>query len=367
VWDDALGFPTDADVDDYFAGLADLPLPPLPQVPATLRWGFQRPDLLRYNRVEALSIGARGQIRPSTPLGPLSVGGTARIGIADLHPNGSLEITRETIERRVSLLGYHELTSIDESARNFGIGNSLLAATVGRDDGDYYRRTGGMLEWTPPASQRRSFRVRGYAEYHEGVDVETSFALFHATSDTWTFRPNIAADEGWEYGASLELTPYWGSDPNLAQGGLDMLLQGGTGDFEYARAALVGLVVLPLPARLRFALETGAGAAWGSPSTQRLWHLGGPGSIRGYDPRVTSGESFGRVRAELARSFSFGRLSLFSDVGWAGDRRDVRWEDAFRSVGLGMSLLDGLVRFDAAWALDEPGDFRFDAYLDQIL
>jgi len=367
VWDDAPGFPSDADIDDYFSGLASLPSAPLPQVPRTLRWGLQRPDLVRYNRIEALSVGVRGQVRPSTPLGPLSVTATARLGVADLHPNGLLEITRETIERRVSLLGYHELTSIDERARNFGIGNSILAATVGRDDGDYYRRTGGMLEWTPPTVSRRSFRVRGYAEHHEGVEAETSFALFHATSDTWTFRPNIAADDGWEYGAAVELTPYWGSDPNLAQGGLDLLLQAGTGDFEYARASLVGHVVLPLPARLRIALEAGAGTVWGSASVQRIWHLGGPSTLRGYDPLATSGESFGRARGELARSFSFGRLSMFSDLGWAGDYRDARLDDALHSVGIGLSLLDGLVRFDGAWALEGSGDFRFDAYLDQIL
>jgi hypothetical protein len=367
VWDDAPGFPTNADIDEYMASLAALPVAPLPQMPATFRWGFQRPDLVRYNRVEALSVGARGQIRPSTPLGPLSVTATARLGVADVHPNGALEITHETIESRVSLLGYHELTSIDERARHFGIGNSLLAATVGRDDGDYYRRSGGTLEWTPPSAGRRTYRIRGYVEYHEGVEAETSFSLLHATSDTWSFRPNIAADEGWEYGTSLELTPYWGSDPNLAQGGLDLLVQAGTGDFEYARSSLGAHVVLPLPARLRFALEAAAGTSWGSPSVQRLWHLGGPSTIRGYDPRVASGQSFGRARAELARGESFGRISVFSDVGWAGDRRDVRWDDALQSVGIGLSILDGLIRFDGAWAIREPDGFRFDAYLDQIL
>ncbi|MGE0160782.1 MAG: hypothetical protein AB7T31_15370 [Gemmatimonadales bacterium] len=367
VWDDAPGFPSDADVDEYFASLAALPVAPLPQTPATFRWGFQRPDLVRYNRVEALSVGARGQLRPSTPVGPLSVTAIARIGVADLHPNASLEIAHETIADRIALVGFHELTTIDEGARHFGIGNSLLAAAFGRDDGDYYRRTGGMLEWTPPVAGRRTYRIRGYAEYHEAVEAETSFTLLHATSDTWSFRPNIAADEGWEYGASLELTPYWGSDPNLAQGGLDLLVQAGTGDFEYARSALGAHVVLPLPARLRIALQAAAGTSWGAPSTQRLWYLGGPSTLRGYDPRAAGGESFLRARGELARGTSFGRLSLFSDVGWAGDRSSARWDDALRSVGVGVSLLDGLIRFDGAWALDEPDGFRFDAYLDQIL
>jgi hypothetical protein len=367
VWEDAPGFASQDDLDGYFAGLADLPLAPLERTPATFRWGFQRPDLVRYNRVEALSIGARGQVRPNTPVGPVSVSATTRFGVADLHLNGHLELAHETLERRLTAAGYHELAAIDERAGHLDIGNSIAAATLGRDDGDYYRRSGGALQWTPPLSSRPSWRVRTWAEYHEPVDVETSFALFHIGSDTWAFRPNLAADRGWEYGGLIELTPYWGTDPNLMQGGLDLTLQGATGDYEYARAALVGRLVLPLPAHLRVALEAGAGTVWGSPSLQRLWYLGGPSTLRGYTPRVLGGTSFGRARAELARGFSFGRVALFSDLGWAGERRDIRFDDALYSLGVGLSVLDGLIRFDGAWGLRSPREFRFDVYLDQIL
>jgi len=367
IWEDAPGFASQDDLAGYFDGLARLPGAPLARMPATFRWGAQRPDLLRYNRVEALSIGARGQVRPNTPVGPLSVTATARLGIADLHPNGNLEIAHETLDRRLSVEGYHELASIDERARHLGIGNSLLAATIGRDDGDYYRRTGASLRWTPPVASRRTYRVSAWAEHHEPVATETDFSLFHIGSDSWAFRPNLAADRGWEYGGALELTPYWGTDPNLAQGGLDLTLQGGTGDYEYARAALVGRVILPLPATLRLALEAGAGTVWGSPSVQRLWYVGGPTTLRGYHPRALGGTSFGRARAELARGFSFGRLSLFTDLAWAGERDDVRFDDGLHSVGVGLSILDGLIRLDGAWGLRSPRDFRFDVYLDQIL
>ncbi|HUF75114.1 MAG TPA: hypothetical protein VMM35_02500, partial [Longimicrobiales bacterium] len=367
VWESAPGFASQEDLEEYFDGLGDLPLAPLERTPATFRWGFQRPDLLRYNRVEALSVGARAQVRPNTPVGPVAVTETARLGIADRHPNGILELAHETLDRRLTLEGYHELAAIDERGGHLDVGNSLVAATFGRDDGDYYRRSGASLQWIPPFARRTSYRLSGWAEYHEPVAVETDFALFRIASDTWSFRPNLATDRGWEYGAAVELTPWWGTDPNLMQGGLDVTLQGATGDFEYARAALVGRIVVPLPARMRVALEAGAGTLWGSPSAQRLWYLGGPSTLRGYTPLALGGRSFGRARAELARGYSFGRIVLFSDVGWAGDRPDVRFDDALHSIGAGISILDGLIRIDGAWGLRSPRDFRLDVYLDQIL
>ena len=102
----------------------------LPQMPYALRWGIQRPDLVRYNRVEALSLGLRAQIRPQTLLGPVSVTGTARIGLADREPNGRIDLTRETLAQRLTSSLFHELAAIDESARHLGISNSLVAAFV---------------------------------------------------------------------------------------------------------------------------------------------------------------------------------------------------------------------------------------------
>lgn len=367
IWEEAPGFASEDELRELFDGLADLPLGPLPQVPSTLRWGLQRPDLLRYNRVEALSVGVRGQIRPQTFLGPISVTGTVRLGLADLEPNVRADVTRETLRRRLTLSAYNELAAIDEGGRHLGLGNSIMASFFGRDDGDYYRRSGATLEWTPPTAGRRTYRVRGYAEYHRAADVETNFALFQFWKDTWAYRPNIVADEGWEYGGLIELTPWWGSDPQLAQGGLELTMQGGVGETEYARASLLTRAVVPLPLNLRFGLEVGGGSTWGSPSVQRLWYVGGPRTLRGYDPRVSMGTSFGRGRAELARTFPVGAASIFYDIGWAGDRDSIYFDDAFYSIGAGLSILDGLIRFDGAYGLKDPKGFRLDLYLDAIL
>ena len=109
-------------------------------VPRTIRWVFQRPDLLRYNRVEGFSPGVRVQFRPQSPLGPISVTGRASLGLANLKPNLRLDFTRETLQNRIAFSGFHELNALDERAGHLKLGNSITALVAGRDDGDYYRQ-----------------------------------------------------------------------------------------------------------------------------------------------------------------------------------------------------------------------------------
>jgi len=367
IWEDAPGFTSEEELSEMFDDLADLPLARMPQVPTTMRWGLQRPDLARFNRVEGLSIGARWQARPNTFMGPISVTATGRMGLADLQPNVDIGFTRETLRRRITLRGFNELAAIDEDGRHLGLGNSLLGAFFGRDDGDYYYRSGAALEWTPPSAERATFRVRGYAEYHRPASENTQFALFQFWKDGWQFRPNIDAAEGWEYGAVVDLHPWWGTDPMLTQGGLDMTVQGGTGMTDYARASLIGRIVVPLPADLRLAVEAGGGSSWGTPTAQRQWYIGGPRTLRGYDPRLATGADYARGRAELALTASFGAVLIFGDYGWAGDVDAFEIDNGFYSAGVGTSLLDGLIRIDAGYGLKDPKGFRLDFYLDAIL
>ena len=114
-------------------------------------------------------------------------------------------------------------------------------------------------------------------------------------------------------------------------------------------------------------LEAGGGTSWGEPPAQRLWLLGGAGSLRGYAPRSREGTSYVRARGELARRFAFGAVAVFSDLGWAGDRDLFEIDGALISTGVGLSLADGLVRMDLGWGLRAPRGFRFDLYLDAIL
>ncbi len=316
---------------------------------------------MRFNRVEGLSLGLRGQLRPRTPLGPLSLTATTRLGYADLHLNGRVDIEHESVERRIQLSGYHELAAIEEPARHLGPANSLNGLLRGRDDGDYYRRTGATLEWTPPSALPREFRLRVFAEYHESVANETNDQLPRLWEDERAFRPNLVAEERWDVGASVELTSRWGTDPTLAS---QAVRASGLATDRYWRASFGYETRYPLPARSSLTLTAEAGGAGGVVPAQRLWYLGGPLTLHGYGPRALAGKRFYRGRAELARRFSFGRLVLFVDGGWAAG---VGPEEALAAVGAGAGVLDGLIRFDVARQLESPHDYRLDIYLDQIL
>lgn len=335
-------------------------------LPSTFRWGPQRPDLLRYNRVEGLSVGARGQIYPRTPLGRLSITATGRLGTADRVPDVVLDVSRESLTRRITLSAYRGLAAVDEGARHLGFGNSLTALLLGRDDGDYYRRTGLSLEWTPPSAERRVFRGRAFAEYQVPVAVEADFALAHLGSDEWTFRENARADEGWDVGWSAEAAPWWGTDPRERQGGITLATRWGSGDWHYTLVEGCGTLILPLPGDLRVVAEVAGGTSSGSPPLQRRFRVGGPTTLRGYEPGAAVGTSFARARGEVGRSFAFGRVTAFSDVAWAGERAAFDTGDALPSAGVGLHLVDGLIRVDAAWGLRDPRGFRLELYLDAI-
>ncbi len=333
-------------------------------VPWTFRWGPQRTDLVRFNRVEGLSVGARGQVRPASPAGFLSVTAVSRLGTADWAANGRLSVAAEGLRHRVEWSVFHELAGVEERSRPLGIGNSTTALLLGRDDGEYYRRSGSAVEWTTPAGRRTGFRARGYAERHRAVQTGTRFNLAHVSDNGWMFRENLAAGEGWELGALVGIAPWWGSDPRKLQGGMVLEIQGATGAAEYVRTFWEGTLAVPLFRDLGLRLEAATGRAWGEPSPQRTWILGGPTSLRGYGPRAAEGRAFSRGRGELSRRFAFGSLTLFSDVGWAGDPWEGGPEDALVALGTGLSVLEGLIRVDAAWGVRAPRGFRMELYLD---
>jgi hemolysin activation/secretion protein len=98
---------------------------------------------------------------------------------------------------------------------------------------------------------------------------------------------------------------------------------------------------------------------------QRFWFLGGTQTVRGQRPGIGSGNAFWLARAEVAHGLGVVRPVVFADLGWAGDR--TKWRDVGRplsGVGAGMSVMDGLIRFDVARGLYPEKQWRVDAYVE---
>lgn len=343
----------------------------------TLAWGLGRAGLVRFNRVEGISVGARAQ----EDFGRLAVDGTVRLGFAagaddpdtgrhrgaQLSPDVVVGITHETTSSTFRLAAYRRLAVVDPATRALGIGNSLSALVLGRDDGDYFRATG--LELTrrgvPVGEERLSWRL--FAERQGAVTRNTDWSLPRLFGSDERFRENLRADRADEAGGEASLRIERGLDPRGIRWGLVLAAEGAAGTFDYLRPAVTARLGFPMPLRLVGSVEGAAGTSLGTLPTQRLWLLGGPATLRGYGGDGIHGAAFWRGRAELATSLPAARLAVFGDAGWAGERGGFTTGGPLLSAGAGASFLDGLLRVDLARALRGTPGWRLDVYLDGLL
>ena len=346
------------EMQDLMHGLGRLPQAPWQFHARPPRWG-----VARYNRVEGLALGAKGEL----DLGRLQLDGSARVALTDLEPDVEAGITRETGTARFRLAAYRRLDAVDPTAGSLGFANSLGALLLGRDDGDYYRSAGVALTALPAITATQSFSVRIYAERQRSAAKRTDFSLPHALHIDHRFRPNIAADSADQVGAAVTLRAQHGFDPEAPRWGAEMTVDGGAGTYGFGRASTTVRVAAPLTRRLAGAIELCGGTSAGRVPVQSRWYLGGPNTLRGYGGGATSGDAFWRARVELATRVPVARLALFYDVGRAAARERLSLARPLMGAGIGASFLDGLIRIDLARALRAPVGWRLDFYVDGVL
>ena len=348
---------------DQLLSALDMSLQPgwMPQRP-TVRVGS---DLLRFNRVEGVSAG----VHVSQVLGAgYTLNAVGRIGHADLHANGELSLVRSNGARSVTTTVYHRLAATNpEWGGGLSLGPSLPAFIYGRDEGFYYRTTGAEL------SERRE-RRRGALEYKLFIerqwtagdtDVVNTFSLARLIADR-RFRRNIESEDLSVTGVSGMYSRLLLDRPQGLRVTTVLNGEAGTGTFQYARASVEGTITRPV-SRFSTALTGAIGSSVGDVPRQRGWFVGGVRTVRGQIAGTQDGDAFWLARGEVGTKQGVFRPVGFFDVGWAGSRNAFGKVQPQRGAGVGIGVLDGLIRVDFSRGLYPLKRWRTDFYVSAAL
>jgi hypothetical protein len=333
-----------------------------PQRP-TIRYGIDD-GLLRYNRIEALSAG----VLVERELGKgYSFDAMARLGVADLEPNGELTLRRRNGHTEYRTAIYRRLDVANDWGAPLGLSASLGSLLLGRDDWMYHRALGvefGGTHRRIAGGPAVSWRL--FAERHNTADVGTNFAFANNLVGT-DFQSNVDATAGDYAGAAAMIAFAHGADPAGSQLSGHLKADGAAGELSYGRAS----------AELRYARNVGrgatgvltgaAGTSTGTLPAQRGFYLGGAPTLHADRVGALAGDAFWLARGELTRGWPLVRPVIFADWGWAGSRDAFlrtngsahRW-----SLGFGAAMFDGLVRFDVSRAMEAPRRWGVDVFVD---
>jgi hypothetical protein len=316
---------------------------------------------LRYNRVEGLSIG--GRLDQTLGAG-YSVFATGRIGVADLEPNIELNMSRSDLRRTLAITAYNRLTSASDWGHPFGLGASISAFLFGRDEGFYYRASGIELGSSPDQPGTSALTWSLFAEQQRTARPKTTFSLARVVHGS-AFEPNFQAHRGTFLGGRTRHTSTLGLDPQGFRLFTDTRLESAWADTgAYGRGA-VDITASHGIGNGAAAITLAAGSSVGIMPAQRFWYLGGTQTVRGQRPGLEAGNAFWLGRAEVAQGVGIVRPVVFADFGWAGDRNS--WNRIGRPMsgaGAGMSVMDGLVRFDVARGINPERNWRVDTYIE---
>jgi hypothetical protein len=313
--------------------------------------------LTRYNRVEGLSTGI---LASQVIGGGYTIDGLARIGLSDRKPDLELGVTRSNLARSLGVSGYTHLLSAGDWGNPLSFGSSFSAAVFGRDEGFYYRAAGGQFSGRTEIGAPVEWRF--FIEKQTTAPRATTFSLLGDNA-----IPNITAREGWYPGAAVRVRKSVGENPEGARLFSDLRLEGAGGDSLFGRGAL-DLTATGQIGWLSTALTASGGSSVGSVPMQRQWFLGGTHTIRGQSADTAMhGNAFWRGRAEFGTLIQGARPVIFGDIGWTGDRNSMSKVGLPMSgVGVGVSMLDGLMRFDVSRGINPLKQWRVDFYLDAI-
>jgi hypothetical protein len=335
-------------------------------MPITTEYGL---NLWRYNRVEGLSLGARA----TQQLGRgYSWDAGARLGTADISVYGDLGVSRSNGRHVYRMGGYRRLAVANSDwGSPLSFGASLGALLYGRDEGYYYRASGVELERS--LARGGGLQVRGFLERQHNASWNTRFNVSRAMGSSSEFLPNLVTERATVAGVALRRQFNHGLDPAGLRLFSDVRLEGGavldrargdTASSSYGRFAGDLTISHGITRTLAASLTAGAGYSTGAP-VQRQFFLGGAQTVRGQLLGAAAGESFWLGRAEIGKQAAVVRTVVFGDVGWAGPwSQRMHPGRPLSGAGVGMSIMDGLIRLDLSRGIYPRQKMRLDLYVE---
>jgi hypothetical protein len=319
--------------------------------------GYERmSDALRYNRVQGLSLGLGYRIRvPGISF--TSAYATARYGFSDERVTGRLSLIRDAPSARVTVSGYRDIADLDPLTSALGFGNTLNALFAAHDGGDYLLAEGGSLRVETAVGTGLELAVGARVEREQSVSRTARSAVNDFLGGSGRFPENPPADPGTFVGGGVRLTGYGARRWTV---GADVL--GGAGR---TTGRLFGAIRQNVGDARGLTLRASGGLATAPTLAQSEFRVGGLGTVRGFDYGSRRGQAFWAAQLDLAPLRGRLRPVLFIDAGQAGPADGLFETDALVGAGAGISLFDGLIRFDLSHPVspDTGGKIRFDIVL----
>ncbi len=312
---------------------------------------------MSFNRVDGTSLWLKPSYRATddyTPEFDASFG----YGWESERMTIDADFAQPVAPNRLVFVGLHLMdgTAYDNQSE-VGIGENTMAALLFKHDfNDYYDVRGVEPYVRLHLPMRSTLRVAYASEDYSSLASETQWSFFKAGRDR--FRPNphlflLSDPDGFGGEGRLSATRFeLITDTRRARhvGTVGFYGRGffevGGGDFDYARWIADGRAYMRLgrPVHLAVRVRGGARVAGDAIPSQKLFYVGGLGTVRGHAFRAQYGDR--ELLGNLEYTFLFDRMNhgavVFYDAGtaWNSDQAHWRDTDVLQAIGFGFKSSD---------------------------
>ncbi|HEU4746915.1 MAG TPA: hypothetical protein VFS56_00330, partial [Gemmatimonadaceae bacterium] len=277
-------------------------------------------NIFRYNRVEGLFTGLELNLRMRDAAPGLTFGGSTGWAWTEETVRGGAHINYRRDPWTTGIRGERRLSNTNDFIPPLNPENGGLAAMFGSiDDFDYVDRRVALAQITRTIISPDNYLVT--VQFGAGSDRPEIARLEKGVGGGGTFRPNRAADEGTYALGIFEAEVHPGVSGDFVQPGLGARLhyEVGRGQLEWHRLELL-LAARKYFGPLGLSLQADGGGVVGGTATaitgdangisipaQKLFELGGSGTLPGYDYKEFAGDRAVLLRSQATFAFPIWR------------------------------------------------------------